>query len=274
MGWTALAGSAGILMLSAAVALAQDGTPPLSGPITRPGADPGAPGELSQGFDAQPLPSEGAVLAVPGFALPGGGPTHSNQAAAAGTGFASDAPPLVGPASEGFGAPMNSQPWRPAPGSFVRGSRPMSMTPDTVTEGALSLPPERAAPGARLERPTIPNSEADAPASPSRRFRLFSRFQPPQPFWRPRDASRPDESSISVEPRSDPAADAALMRHIEHQVRVAAGNKLRNVDVRVVDRNITIRARVTRFWFRRNVKHTIESLPSLSGYHATVEVSD
>jgi hypothetical protein len=79
---------------------------------------------------------------------------------------------------------------------------------------------------------------------------------------------------VTVEPRSDPAADAALQRRIERQIRLSLGDRVRAYEVRVVDRNIVIRARATRFWQKRSVRHALETLPGLDGYHARVDVVD
>lgn len=81
-----------------------------------------------------------------------------------------------------------------------------------------------------------------------------------------------DGSDIRAEPRSDPAADAALKRRIEKQAVAAVGEKVRGVDVRVVGRSITIQAHGSRLFQRRAVKKSLESLPGLSGYRAVVEV--
>ena len=75
---------------------------------------------------------------------------------------------------------------------------------------------------------------------------------------------------MRVEARSDPAADAALKRRIERQIAQTLGNRVRSYEVRVVGRNVTIRAVPVRFWQRRAVRTTLESLPTLSGYKATV----
>jgi hypothetical protein len=101
-----------------------------------------------------------------------------------------------------------------------------------------------------------------------RRFGLFS-----TPSARSRPSADRDDS-IRVEPRSDPAADAALKRRLEARLKDAVGDRARDIDVRVVDRDVVIRARVDRFWNRRAVRKTIESLPALSGYKARVEIGD
>jgi hypothetical protein len=42
----------------------------------------------------------------------------------------------------------------------------------------------------------------------------------------------------------------------------------------VVDHNITIRARVTRFWHRRSVRRTLDTMPVLADYDTKIEVLD
>jgi len=94
-------------------------------------------------------------------------------------------------------------------------------------------------------------------------------------FAAPRDRDEPEfDSGIKVEPRSDPAADASLKRKLEARVKDAVGNRAEDIEVRVVDRNVVIKARVDRFWNRRGVRRTIENLPALSGYKARVEIDD
>jgi hypothetical protein len=80
--------------------------------------------------------------------------------------------------------------------------------------------------------------------------------------------------AIRVQPRSDPAADAALKRRLESQIRAAMGGQLKALDVRVVDRTVHVRAAVQRFWQKRSAKRTLESLPALAGYRTRIEVID
>jgi hypothetical protein len=83
----------------------------------------------------------------------------------------------------------------------------------------------------------------------------------------------PDDS-IRVEPRTDPAADAALKRRIERQIREGLAGKLRMYEVGVVGREVVIRARPARFWQRRAIRRELEALPALNGTRARVEVID
>jgi hypothetical protein len=61
---------------------------------------------------------------------------------------------------------------------------------------------------------------------------------------------------------------------VERQVREAVGDRVRFAEVRVVDRDVTIRVRVSRFWQKRGVRHSLESLPVLNGYRTKVDVLD
>jgi hypothetical protein len=98
---------------------------------------------------------------------------------------------------------------------------------------------------------------------------ILGRFLP-APFAGGRDEG--DRSTITIEPSTDPAAEAALKRRIERQIHESLGDRVRDVEVRVVGRDVTIRARATRFWQRRTVRRTLETLPGLAGYRPTVEI--
>ncbi len=106
-----------------------------------------------------------------------------------------------------------------------------------------------------------------APTPPPRRLNLFSRF-----------ALRPipttSDSEIKAEPRSDPAADAAIKRRVERQAKDVVGDRVKAVDVKVVGRSITIQARGVKFLQKRTIRRSLESLPGLSGYRSVVEVLD
>ena len=111
------------------------------------------------------------------------------------------------------------------------------------------------------------NTKSPTPP-PRRRFGIL----PPPYTARARASSAVKDPAIRVEPRSDPAADAALKRKLEAKVKQAVGDKAREVEVRVVDRNIVVKAKVDRFWNKRPVRRTIETLPALAGYKARVEI--
>jgi hypothetical protein len=74
--------------------------------------------------------------------------------------------------------------------------------------------------------------------------------------------------------QTEPAADAAVKRRIEQQIRDAMGDRLRSVEVRVTGRNVLIVARPSRFWQKRSIRRTLETLPSLSGLQARIEIAE
>jgi hypothetical protein len=98
---------------------------------------------------------------------------------------------------------------------------------------------------------------------------ILGRFLPP-PFSPGRGGAEP--TTITVEPSTDPAVEAALKRRIERQVRESLADRVREVEVRVVGRDVTIRAKATRFWQRRAVRRTLETLPGLAGYRPKIEI--
>jgi hypothetical protein len=98
---------------------------------------------------------------------------------------------------------------------------------------------------------------------------VLSRFLP-APFATSRSGE--PGSAITVEPSTDPAAEAALKRRIERQIHESLGDRVHDVEVRIVGRDVTIRARATRFWQRRTVRRSLETLPGLAGYRPKVEI--
>lgn len=247
--------SLGLVLACAAAAIARDDGPPLS-----------APADLPPPIEASPAPDHRPVLVVPGLSPSRGGPARTPLPPFEPAGPLADLPPLVGPAD------------MPAPDSIAlpRSALPSSREPHSLTleplpEGTLdpdSNPLPRLRPTQRQETPESPTH--------SRRFRLFGGRILPPPFLGNRSASKPEteDAPITVEPRSDPAADAALKRRLQRQIREATGDKIRSLDVRVIDRTVHIVARPTHFWQRRALRRTLESLPALTGYKTTIDVDD
>ena len=81
----------------------------------------------------------------------------------------------------------------------------------------------------------------------------------------------------SVAGAGRPAARFAL-RGADDGPDPALGDRLRSVEDRVTGRNVLIAAKPSRFWQKRGIRRTLESLPALDGYRAridvTVEISD
>ncbi|AGA26637.1 hypothetical protein Sinac_2325 [Singulisphaera acidiphila DSM 18658] len=251
-------------------AIAQDDALPLLPPVSAPSQTTTSQ-ESRSGIEpkaATASPDHRAVLAIPGLNQP---PTSRRRVEKptrepADPTAASDLPPLVGPSE----MPVLRRSFSPVarPATEDR-SRPLVLESvpqgvDSDSPAQLTTPPSRRDPS-RTETPASKPTSAPAPRrSPGLFGRMF-----PTPFVPPRAGS---SDSIKVEPRTDPASDAALKRRIEHQIRQTFGDRLREVEVRVVGREVTVRGRATRFWQRRGLQRSLESIPSLSGLRSTVEV--
>ncbi len=208
-------------------------------------------------------------------------------------------PPLDGPAE--MRAPTERRPRLSTPNTSIS-TRRVGASPSTRPSADVEqvLEPERAndAPPSLMLEPTPSGGDFEPlPDSPNGEVgrglnRELDRIEPqlpddprPSPSGRRRGlfgsspAARNRENSgpgslIKVDPRSDPAADASLKRKLEAKVKDAVGSRAEDIEVRVVDRNVVIKAKVDRFWNRRGVRRTIENLPALSGYKARVEIDD
>jgi hypothetical protein len=281
---TLAARGACILLFCAESTFADDEPPALAPPaIEAPAAS--ASGGLPPAIEAAPAskptaPAASAptrpVLVVPGVTTPGTvrpRPRTSAPPVETTAPPASALPALIGPealpATSSSRSRTDTAQARPA----TRPGRALSL--ETVPGEDL---PERdsdprTGPGSMTNRnPDRTREPVSAPPSAGRRSGLLGRlFNPPFAGGRSAADSR---SGVRVEPRSDPAADAALKRRIERQVRDTVGTRVRSYEVLVVDREVTIRARPARFWQKRSLRHTLESMPGLTGYHAKVEILD
>jgi hypothetical protein len=252
--------------------MAEDEPPPLAPPGTG-GAPVSTPPPAPAAASSRPAP--GPVLAVPGS--PGfhrlGGRTGLPTLEPAGSAAADELPPLTGPAAmpaappSPVPAPALAPATAPAPVETNR--RPAGLAPRGRPLTIESVPA-----GDSPDLPPITPSRSLAPRTtvlPPRRLPgLFSRFGVP-PLVLGRGGGDPG-ASITVEPRSDPAAEAAVKRRVERQISESFGDRLKSVEVRVVGRDVTIRARATRFWQRRSLRRSLESLPTPSGYRTTVDL--
>ncbi len=120
-----------------------------------------------------------------------------------------------------------------------------------------------------MSEPSAP--AASRPAPPRSSSTMLGRLLGPAGS---RDEPAGPRSSITVEPRSDPSAEAAAKKRIEKQVQQAVGDRVRSVEIRVSGRSVVIRAQAARFWLRRGVRRSLETMPLPSGYHARVEMID
>jgi hypothetical protein len=241
------------------------------------GDDPPAlnpPAELPPPAPAPVPPGESRPTRIaPGLRTPRSSPSPIKPSIPALQPIDSDeAPPaLIGPAEM---RPADAAP-TPRPrysGDVPSASGSRSLFLESVPVGdSDALPRASSRPGAPFAAPETSRGGDDAFGS-SRRPRFFGLFSTPSAPRQRGSAERGD--GIAVEPRDDPAADAAIKRRIERQIRDSVGDRLRSVDVSVVDRNVIIRARVTRFWHRRSVRRTLDALPGLAGYKTRIEVVD
>jgi hypothetical protein len=87
---------------------------------------------------------------------------------------------------------------------------------------------------------------------------------PPEPGSRDHHESAPAEEG----PRPGDVEGCDL----ERAIREASGRRLRSVEIRIRDRDVSINAKASRFWQRRALRRTIESLPCLIGYSIKLDV--
>lgn len=269
-----------LLLGCAGVAMAGEDPPPLAppaieGPVSNAPAERPPAAERPPTAETPPARDSRPVLVVPGVTAPRTVRPRARTTAPALGSFPDNVPPLVEPNEMREAAPSRVPRVSAQPAPSNRPGETLtleSIPPEMLNDPHPGLKPGADFPPSReSSRPST--SPSTAPLNSTRgRSNLFGRLLP-SPFAIPRGASQP-RSSVTVEPRTDPAADAALKRRIERQITESVGSRLRFYEVRVTDRNVTIRARATRFWQRRSVRHALESLPALTGNHARVEMVD
>ncbi len=151
---------------------------------------------------------------------------------------------------------------------------PRALTLETVPDPSeFDLKPlaETTKPLERRERRDIP--PAGVEPEPRRRglFGLF-RSGPNLERIEPAPRNRLEGETGRSMSRSDPAADTALRQKVESQADRALGRHLRELDVRVMDQKIIIRARADFFWNRRGIRKVLGTLSAIQGHQTTIEV--
>ncbi len=283
-------------VLSAGLALAQDQGPPLDPPSLVPPAQAPAPTQA-------PAPATGpasatppraaapgveqnrSLLVIPGVTAPVPSRSGTRPARTPSPAVILDAPSSPSPLSPGNPTSTRAavQPGGRAPAPRVQ----LPLTLEAIPDDAPSEPGSEDLPAGRSGTPRSPRSNSPrsisedpspAPASSASRpaqsrgsTTVFGRFLGPMAST---GGAAGPSSSITVEPRSDPAADAAVKRRIEKQVQQALGDRVRSVEVRVNGRTVVFRAQAARFWQRRGVRRSLETLPLPSGYRGRVEMVD
>ncbi|HEU5115838.1 MAG TPA: hypothetical protein VFT74_04105, partial [Isosphaeraceae bacterium] len=154
----------------------------------------------------------------------------------------------------------------------LEGPRALSLeaVPDP---SAFDLKPlaEPARPVVRSERvETLPKRIEPEP----RRRGLFGLFRSEPNIERiePAREVRAESRSEGSKPLSDPSLDTALRQKVRAQADRAYGRHLRDLDVRVMDQKIVIRAKADFFWNRRGLRKGLATLPGVRGHETTIEV--
>ena len=107
---------------------------------------------------------------------------------------------------------------------------------------------------------------------------LLGRILGQQPALSGRGALNPNDAPARARIKSnstpEPDTDAVVKRRIEQQIRATLGDKVQSVEVRVKGRNVLIAARATRFWQKRSVQRSLETLPALAGLRSRIDLGD
>lgn len=242
--------------------------PPLGGPVLPARPAPEAPP------DTLPLPSDFRPPDSPGIPLsePPAPPTLDPPPTRPGT--AASRRPSTGSAMSRSGAstpplgetiPLEIEPIDDKP-SGSTGRTPATRSPSGRPPGGGSATNSR------------PDDDPVGPRSaPRRPPGLFGRLFGPPPAPLP-PARVPDRTEDKSRTRRDADAESGLdpdvvaRRRIERQIRATLGDRVRSVDVNVTGRNVEVYAQPSRFWLRRSVRRSIETLPALQGYRTRIEV--
>ncbi len=233
--------------------------------------------------------SDRAVLALPGITTPAApkpstaSPTLRSTPAdspVAG-GLKLDAP------VEMNGSPSTLTPLPRVSPSPMPGRSPRPLTLDSNTDEPVPIdgPAVRSYPEAK--RPSTAPRVAPQPATqPQKRGRLFGLFPGPAPAPVPASNSANHTGSslsartavpgrsVAESPAVDVSSESALKRRIEKQAREVVGDRARSIEVRVVGKVAVVQARGVKLFQKRNVRKSLEGIPSLSGLRSSIEVLD
>jgi hypothetical protein len=276
-----------VILSGAGVALAQDAPP-----LEPPAADSPQRSVSTPKPAAVPSPSARPevrpLLVIPGVTAPTerAGPAPKPKAAQS-AGAAN--PPDRGPQSR----PAAGRRVDSVPAQTTRSNIPLTLEP--IDEEPSVNPKSRTSSAARDtidwppgvprpdERPPVlspsepqPDPPVTPRSAPPRGTGFFSRLFGLAPTNPARNESRipQPKSRVNVDTRPDPTTDAAVRRKIENEIKDTVGDRLRSVEVRVSGRNVLIVAKATRFWQKRSVRQSLETLPGLTGYRARVDILD
>lgn len=258
--------------------------PGITAPASRRPATSGSPaGPRAPAGSASPGPALDALPPPP---------PNARSRATGMNGIPLSEPPTAAALPPAVNSPRTARPFpdsdglrsRPVPGRPAAESIPLSIEPmdgDSPVDrrptgrAAIGRAADGAGPSSRLQ-----DDEPDDRPPPARRPSTFlgRLFAPPPPT--PARRKPPDEEQAEGKPRGGSDADSRLTpeaearRRIERQIRATLGDKLRSFEVHVTGRNVEIVAQPSRFWLRRSVRHSLETLPALQGFRARIEISD
>lgn len=281
-------GSLWVVLGSAGLALAQD-APPLEPPAAdsphpttstpKPASVPAAPTRT----EVRPL------LVIPGVTAPieRRGPTpRSKTAQPAGAANTPGRGPQSQPASRPHvdsvaepssraKIPLTLEPIEDEPAAKKQKDPTASASRETIdwppgVPRADERPPVASPSVPQPETPVTPRSASPRPTNFfGRLFGLAPSNPPRSPSQNPQTKSR-----VDADTRPDATTDTATRRKIESEIKDSLGDRLRSVEVRVSGRNVLIVAKASRFWQKRSVRQSLETLPGLAGYRARVDILD
>ena len=250
--------------------------PAVSRPIvSKPAGTPAVPANPPAAARGGP-----AVLALPGLTTRSARPSPSPTI---------DSPGLIldpAPGGPSLDAPIEM---RRAPEStpnrsvsaLNRSSPPLVLESSPMDDPApLGGTTSRSIPSTKRLTPT-PRTALQPTPVPARRSRFFGFM--PGPAQVPAPASPEGSSTTRTSTpgrseadgiRDDPAADSALKRRIETQAKDAVRERARSIEVKVVGKNAVVQARGVKFYQKRGVRKSLETLPALSGLRSMIEVVD
>jgi hypothetical protein len=291
-----------VFICGTSLALAQD-PPPLEGPASEPQppkASASQTPEATRPPATKPASSAAAapspvrpMLVIPGVTVPSqrsGAATQPKISQPSRPSLSrtpptnATAPPVARPSNAGSpfrpyaGAPVQS-----TPDASLRDPIPLTLEPlddDPAPDEKREISPSPRGIRARApaSRPTEESENAPGVprSAPWRMPGLLGRVLGQPPASPARDATRSGDASsrAKTKAKSEPETDAVVKRRIEQQIRTTLGDKVQSVEVRVSGRNVLVVARATRFWQKRGVRRSLETLPALAGFRARIDLAD
>jgi hypothetical protein len=286
------------------LAMAQD-PPPLEAPASEPdrpkvsATEPSKPAQPAAGpvsaapnLAAPSAPSSvRPMLVIPGVTAPAqrpgsigkpkaalpSSPATSTRAPIYDSGRLPASPPVVGSPFR----PTAPTPGTPVPEGSSLSSIPLTLEPLEDDPPRNQTPTGSARPRIGSDRPSgsLTADESDRAGTrtkpaPWRLPGVLGRIMNQSPATTPRDLSAGAATNGGGKTRTEPETDADVKRRIEREIRTSAGDRLQSVDVRVSSKNILIVARPARFWQKRGLRRTLESLTSTKGYRARIDLDD